>query len=106
MEVATIPGQLVKVYWNFSANKKPQAKVMLTIKLKRPKFIILLNHLENVKESPASWFSSNVFASGARGLRFKHLAGQNWTQCWPTARHRCDISSKEAVMPQKAMMWK
>ena len=41
----------------------------------------------------ASWSSGNAFVSGAGGLRFKSDA------VLPTARHRCDISSKGAMLP-------
>ena len=42
----------------------------------------------------ASWSSGNTFVSGAGGLRpvESNIA-------LPTIRHRCDISSKEAVLP-------
>ena len=47
--------------------------------------------------APASWSSGNAFVPGAKGLRFKSQAGQI-EQVLPTARHRCDISSKGAVV--------
>ena len=47
---------------------------------------------------PASWSSGNAFVSGAGGLTFKTQAGQSVTVL-PMARHRCDISSEEAVLP-------
>ena len=47
---------------------------------------------------PISWSSGNAFFSGSGGLRFKSQAGQIGTVL-PTARHRCNISSKEAVLP-------
>ena len=40
----------------------------------------------------AGWSSANAFVSGAGGLKFKSWAGQI---------HRCDISSKEAVFPER-----
>ena len=40
----------------------------------------------------SSWSSGNAFVSGAGGLRFKSDA------VLPTARHRCNISSKGAVL--------
>ena len=56
--------------------------------------------------------TGNAFVSGAGGLRFKSQAGQighsvangspplrKSDTVLPTARHRCDISSKEAVLP-------
>ena len=47
---------------------------------------------------PASWSSGNAFVSGAGGLRF-NLGPVKSNTVLPTARHRCDISSKEAVLP-------
>ena len=46
----------------------------------------------------ASWSSSNAFVSGTGGLRFKSRAVKSDTVV-PTARHRCDISWKGAVLP-------
>ena len=46
----------------------------------------------------ASWSSSNAFVSGTGGLRFKSRAVKLNTVV-PTARHRCDISRKGAVLP-------
>ena len=49
---------------------------------------------------PVSWTSGNVFFSGTNGLTFKSPAGQiRYTVVLPTAFHRCDISSKGAVLP-------
>ena len=47
---------------------------------------------------PAGWSSGNAFVSGAGGLRFKSGADQIG-HVLPAARHRCDISSKGAVLP-------
>ena len=44
------------------------------------------------------WSSGNAFVSGAGGLRFNFRAGKSDTVL-PTARHRCNISSKGAVLP-------
>ena len=52
---------------------------------------------------PAVWSSSNTFVSGAGGLRFKSRAGQKSNTLLPTARHRCDISSKKAMLPTGAV---
>ena len=44
-----------------------------------------------------SWLSGNAFVCGEGGLRFKSQAGQTNTVL-PTARHRCNISSKGAAL--------
>ena len=44
------------------------------------------------------WLSGNAFVSGAVGLRFESRACQV-ASVFPTVRHRCNISSKEAVLP-------
>ena len=44
------------------------------------------------------WSSGNVFVSGSRGPRFKSRSVKLNTVL-PIARHRCNISSKEAVLP-------
>ena len=41
----------------------------------------------------------DAFISGAGGSRFKSRAVKSDTVL-PTARHRCDISSKDAVLPE------
>ena len=46
---------------------------------------------------PASWSSGNAFVSGAGGLRFKSRGGQIGHSV-ANARHRCNISSKGAVV--------
>ena len=43
------------------------------------------------------WSSGNAFVSGAGGLRFKARAVKSDTVL-PTARHRCNISSKGVVL--------
>ena len=43
-----------------------------------------------------SWSSGNAFLSGAGNMRFKSRPVKSDTVL-PTARHRCDISSKDAV---------
>ena len=48
----------------------------------------------------ASWSSGNTFVSGLRGLSMKSLAGKLDTVL-PTARHRCDIFSKAALLPRR-----
>ena len=45
-----------------------------------------------------SWSSGSAFVSGAGDLSFKFRAVKSDTVL-PTARHRCDVSSKEAVLP-------
>ena len=45
-----------------------------------------------------SWSSGNAFVSGAEGLRFKSRAGQIGHSV-ANGSHRCDISSKGAVLP-------
>ena len=46
----------------------------------------------------AIWSSGNALTSGAGGLRFQPRSGQIKTVL-QMVRHRCDISSKEAVLP-------
>ena len=43
-----------------------------------------------------SWSSGNAFVPGAGNMRFKSRLVKSDTML-PTARHRCDISSKDAV---------
>ena len=53
-----------------------------------------------MKGKPVSWSSGNAFVSGAGGVRFKSRAVKSDTVL-PKARHRCDISSKGAVLPRR-----
>ena len=55
-----------------------------------------LKHSNRILTRLVSWSSGNAFVSGAGGLRFKPQA--KFDPELPTARHRCDISSKEAVL--------
>ena len=48
----------------------------------------------------ASWSSGNAFVSGAGGRRFI-LGLVKPDTVLPTARHRCDISSKGAVLRER-----
>ena len=50
-----------------------------------------------IKTGPV-WTSGNALVSEAGGLKFKSRTGKSIT-VFPTARHRCDISSKVAVLP-------
>ena len=45
---------------------------------------------------PISWSSGNA---GARGLRGSNLGPVKSDTVLPTARHRCNISSKETLLP-------
>ena len=47
---------------------------------------------------PVSWSSGKAFASGAGGLRFKSRGIKSDT-VFGTTRHRCEVSSKGAVLP-------
>ena len=47
---------------------------------------------------PASWSSGNAFVSGAGDLRF-NFGSIKSDIVLPMAGHRCDISSKGAVLP-------
>ena len=50
------------------------------------------------KKFMASWSSGNAFVSGAGGLRFKSRANQI-ERSVTNGSLRCDISSKEAMLP-------
>ena len=52
---------------------------------------------------PVSWLSGNAFGSGAGSMRIKSRANQ--IGVLPKARHRCNISSKGAVLPG-TMTWR
>ena len=53
--------------------------------------------IKKLQYRPASWSNGNVFVSGA-GVWGSNLGPVKADTVLPTARHRCNITSKEAVL--------